>query len=224
MSPALSGEGVVPFSELVADGVSRTVDGAVLVTPTDLRLTPGRAVVLRGVNGSGKTTVLDMVAGATRPSSGTVELDAHPVDERDAGTRRVIAALLHPISGYRDLTVRDHLVLIDQSWGGATDSCDERVEADLQRFDVAALQERFLHELSSGQRQLVDLAMTFARPSGILLLDEPEQRLDADRRALLAQRLIEAKDAGVGIVLACHDDELTDAVADDVVTLHLGTA
>ena len=60
---------------------------------------------------------------------------------------------------------------------------------------------------------------SFFRPASTLLLDEPEQRLDGGMRALLAERLAARRDGGTTIVLACHDPDLSAAVADAVVDL-----
>ena len=61
----------------------------------------------------------------------------------------------------------------------------------------------------------VALGVTLARPCSVLLLDEPEQRLDPDRRALVAEALLVAAEAGVAIACASHDAELVDRVADE---------
>ncbi|MDF8264756.1 ABC transporter ATP-binding protein [Luteipulveratus flavus] len=215
---------IVGFTALRAVGATRAVHGIELLAPTDIDVTPGQAVVLRGPNGAGKSTLLHLLAGAARPTSGQVLLDDVGVDERSPRVRQVLATLLSPIAGYHELTLQDHLVLVDQTWGGARDTCADRVNAMLSRLDIELLRHRFLHEMSSGQRQLADIAMTLIRPSGVLLLDEPEQRLDTERRALLAQVLMEAKRAGAALLVACHDETVTEAIADDVVTLAPVTA
>ncbi|WP_018155567.1 ABC transporter ATP-binding protein [Demetria terragena] len=209
------------FTVLAAEGVSQVVDEVPLVAPTDIEVRPGQAVVLSGPNGSGKSTLLRLMIGATQPSTGTVLLDGDPVDERSPRTRNVMAALLNPITGYRHHTVQDHLVLVDQTWGGSRETCARRVQRTLDQLDIDPLRHRYLHELSSGQRQLVDLALTLIRPSGLLVLDEPEQRLDRDRRALLTRILAETKGAGTALLLACHDHDMIASLADDQVRLEI---
>jgi ATPase components of various ABC-type transport systems, contain duplicated ATPase len=81
--------------------------------------------------------------------------------------------------------------------------------------------ERFPHELSSGQQQLFHLAMVLARPSSILILDEPEQRLDTDKRDLLTQILLDRMAVGTSLLIACHDPAMTEALADTVVDIRL---
>ncbi len=207
-----------------AQDAVKEIDGAVLLHPTSFVAEPGSCVVLRGPNGAGKTTLLRLVAGLTAPSSGTVTLDGAPADERESATREAVAALVGVPAGYRDLTLVDHLTLVDATWGREPETCRERVAAALAEVGIEHLEDRFPHELSSGQSQLFHLALTWFRPSRLLVLDEPEQRLDTDRRALLADLVRARRDAGTTVVMACHDPAVTDAVADAVVDVDPGDA
>lgn len=204
---------------LRAAGVGKKLDEAVLLLPVNVELGFGDCVVLRGPNGSGKTTLLRILAGTMSPSEGKATLDGSPVDERDDSTRAVIAALIGAPATYRDLTLVDHLVLIDSTWGHAGGQAEGRSEEILELLEIGHLAERFPHELSSGQQQLFHLSMVLVRPSSILLLDEPEQRLDPDKRDLLTRILLDRKAEGTGLLIACHDPAMTEALAETVVDL-----
>ncbi len=213
-----TGDEVVPSVRLRATGVTKLIEDNVLLTATDLDVRSGKCIVLRGSNGSGKTTLLRILAGTMDASAGTVTLDGEPVDERTPATRASVAALIGAPTAYRDLTLVDHLVLIDATWGRDA-AAAERAEAMLATLEIEHLAERFPHELSSGQQQLFHLAMVLLRPSRVLLLDEPEQRLDTHKRGLLTQILLDRKRAGAALVIACHDPEMTGAIADRVVDI-----
>lgn len=203
----------VTFEELVADGVSATSDKVTMLPPTTLRVGPGENVVIAGPNGAGKTTFLRILTGNMLPTTGTITLDGRAIDERDRATRRVIAPLIGPIAGYRDLTVGDHLILVDQTWGGDRAGAATRIIAVLERLDIYDYRDRYLSQLSSGQRQLVELSIVLLRPSALLVLDEPEQRLDTGRRELLSEVLRERVDAQSSVVWVCHDPALTERTA-----------
>lgn len=203
----------VVFTELVAEGITATADKVVMLPPTSLKIRPGENVVIAGPNGVGKTTFLRILTGNMLPTAGIITLDGRPVDERDRATRRVIAPLIGPIAGYRDLTVGDHLILVDQTWGGDRDGAATRIIAVLERLDIYEYRDRYLSQLSSGQRQLVELSIVLLRPSALLVLDEPEQRLDAGRRELLSDVLRERVDAQSSVVWVCHDEALTERTA-----------
>lgn len=210
---------------IAAVDVGVSVDGVVLLPATSIALRAGACVAVRGPNGAGKTTLLRVLAGRLRPRTGSVLLRGRALDERDATTRRHVAALIEPPTLYPDLTIRDHLAFIAAAWGmdSASNSVDELVDAPawagfgesaLEYFGLTPLAARFPHELSSGQRQLVSLAVTVARPTSLLLLDEPEQRLDPDRRALVADAILAARAGGAAVAFASHDAALVARVAD----------
>jgi ABC-type multidrug transport system ATPase subunit len=210
---------------LLAERVAVRLDGAVLLPETSIELAAGVCTVVRGPNGAGKTTLLRVLAGRLRPSAGSARLRASgdaPLDERRREVREHIAALIEPPTLYPDLTIRDQLALIEAAWAGGrrADGGDGGPawaglggEA-LAVFGIEALADRFPHELSSGQRQLVSLSVTFARPCSVLLLDEPEQRLDPDRRTLVAEAIVAAREQGVAVACASPDAVLVERVAD----------
>lgn len=201
---------------VLARGVGKAIKGTVLLNPVDVSVAAGRCVVLRGENGSGKTTLLRILAGTLDPSEGTAVVDGSKADERDPAVRRAVAALIGAPTAYRDLTLRDHLVLIAATWGRG-EGAGQRAEQQLDSLEIGHLGERFPHELSSGQQQLFHLAMVLGRPARVVLLDEPEQRLDTHKRGLLGDLLVERKEGGAALVVACHDPDLTARIADRVV-------
>lgn len=151
---------------LVATDVSKSIDGAHLLDPVSLTATFGTATVLRGPNGAGKTTLLRLLAGRLDPTTGTVTLGGDDVDERLPAIRDQVATLLGPPAAYPDLTVRDHLTLVDATWGRDPATCEARVRAILEELTIDSLASRFPHELSSGQTQLFHLALVLFRPPG----------------------------------------------------------
>ena len=201
------------FQEIKADKVTCVIDKVTTLPTTTFTIRPGENVAITGENGAGKTTFLRVLTGNLIPSSGTVTRDGVTLDERDAATRRIIAPLIGPIAGFRDMTLADHLIMIDQTWGGDRDGAGQRIADVLGRLDILRFGTRYLSQLSSGQRQLAELAMVLLRPSALLVLDEPEQRLDPGRREMLAQVLTERVKAGGAVVWVCHDQALAEGHA-----------
>lgn len=186
-----------------------------MCAPVSFTLRPGRAVALVGPNGSGKSTVLRAVLGLLPAMSGMVTVLGAPVDERSADFRRAVASVLDDDAWFPALTVGEHLDLVARGHGlvDADTVVDELLE-DFGLWDEAA---SLPTALSSGQRRRLLLASAFARPRALLVLDEPEQRLDTSMREALAARLLAEKAAGVAVLMASHDPDLVLAVADRAV-------
>lgn len=206
--------GKTRVTELSLTDVSMTIAGSALLSPVSTSVRTGECLAITGANGSGKTTLLRIGAGLMRPTTGTVTLDGRPADERVAAQRKDVAALIGSPAIYPDMTLVEHLELTCASWRVAPDASQQRVTDTLATFELTGLENRFAHELSSGQLQLFCLAQVFVRPFSVLLLDEPEQRLDTHRRSIVAEAIITAKRYGASIALASHDAGLVDKVAD----------
>ncbi|NLB47797.1 MAG: ABC transporter ATP-binding protein [Microbacteriaceae bacterium] len=202
-----------------ADAVSVTANDALLLPPTTLQAVPGQVVALRGENGSGKTTLLRALAGRIKPTTGTIHVSGQPVNERDPEFRRRVAVMIGLPPMASDLTVFDHVALVSSTWERSPGSVEAVTRRVLDEFGLTELGTRFPHELSSGQTQVFGLALVFVRPFEVLLLDEPEQRLDPGRVELLAHTMLSRRAAGATIIAATHSSTLADRTADLTVTL-----
>jgi ABC-2 type transport system ATP-binding protein len=180
-------------------------------------LRAGRAIALVGPNGAGKTTVLRCIVGSAEPAAGQILLDGSPIDERAEVVRRDVASLLDDLDFFPDLTAAEHLDLLARAHGNATP--EDLVDTLLDDVGLLAAADQLPGSLSSGQRRRLALATALVRPRKLLVLDEPEQRLDTAGVAWLAERLKEEKKAGTSVLFASHDQALVDAVADETVAL-----
>jgi ABC-2 type transport system ATP-binding protein len=171
---------------------------------------PGAAAVVLGPNGAGKTTLLRCVVGADRPDGGEVRLDGRRFDETEPWVRAAVATALDDIDFFPDLSVAEHLELLAYAYGSDGDPVGDV----LVELGIDDARDQLPATLSSGQRRRLALASCFVRPRRLVVLDEPEQRLDTRGRAWLADRLAREKAAGTAVLLASHDPELIEAVAD----------
>lgn len=178
------------------------------LAPVSAVLDAGGALVITGPNGSGKTTLIRAMLGRVELATGEIFIDGVQTRPHRANDRAV-ASLLGAPPFYRDLTVREHIQLVAASWGETACNADELVD----RLGARHILGQFPSELSSGETQLTALICALVRPSSIIVLDEPEQRLDTDRRAELARLLIERMHEGTGLVLVSHDASIANAVA-----------
>ncbi|MFC5930439.1 ABC transporter ATP-binding protein [Cryobacterium melibiosiphilum] len=204
---------------LEARAVSASIDSEVLLAPTSLTVTPGTALAIQGRNGSGKTTLLRILSGQLRPTDGQALFDGHPLDERNRGARRAISARIGLPAFARELTAHEHLRFIATTWGRTGSTATDAADATLKSLEIRPLRNRFVNELSSGQTQLLSLATALVRPFDVLVLDEPEQRLDAHRRGLVVAAVRAHIDRGASVVFASHNAEMVNSLADTTVSL-----
>ena len=202
--------------------VTVSVGHAVLLAPVSASISPGDALVIRGRNGTGKSTLLKVLTGITSPTSGSALIGGDLVTSRDRRMSREVAAMIGLPPMAPDLTIADHVLLVATTWFDDPKAADGLAHDIVDELELPHLAARFPHELSSGQTQMFALALVLARPFDMLILDEPEQRLDPEHLDTVIRVLSTRRDRGVTMVIATHSERLADAIADH--TLWLGEA
>ena len=188
----------------------------------DLDVAAGEIVLLRGPNGAGKTTLLRLCAGLLPIARGEARVLGHDLtDRRQArSVRRRVGLLGHATGLYDELTVADNV----RFWGRAAAAADEDIEGALSTCGLdgrlAALR---VASLSAGQRRRTSFACLLARRPELWLLDEPHAGLDQAARDLLDGLVRRAVGAGATVLLASHELDRAEALADRVVTIVGGT-
>ncbi len=203
---------------LTLAGVSRSYGPLQALKEIDLAVASGQCIALLGVNGSGKSTLLRIAAGRDTPTSGQVRYDGQVLREDALAARTEIAVVGDASSAYPDLTVREHLLIVAIAHGGGASS-PGLVDAALAECRLAEHAAALPGWLSTGQRQALQLAAVLVRPRRLLILDEPEQRLDPAARRRLGELLAREKARGAALLLATHHVELAEAVADEAIVL-----
>lgn len=184
----------------------------------NLQLEAGGSLALTGPNGSGKSTLLRCVCGIDSPTKGAIKIAGEIVDERSPTIRSKLASVMDDLDFFPDLSVVEHLDLLARAH--RMDDPEHIVDQALADVGLTRQAAQLPGTLSTGQKRRLALATAFVRPRQLLVLDEPEQRLDESGLSWLVHRLNAEKTAGLSVVFASHDPALVAAIAD--ATLSLG--
>ena len=197
---------------LAAKNLIKRFGAVTVLDGVSFEVAKGDALAIIGSNGSGKTTLLRCAVGAVRPDEGEMEFDGSRLLETDPAFRAAVASVLDDVDFFPDLSVAEHLSVLAYAHGATNDTTDE-LDALLTELGLDRVRDQLPPTLSSGQRRRAALASCFIRPRRLLVLDEPEQRLDAAGRRWLIERLNREKKAGTAIVFASHDEQIVHGVA-----------
>ncbi|MGC4154755.1 MAG: ABC transporter ATP-binding protein [Propionicimonas sp.] len=198
-------------SVLKVTGLKKAFGPVVIVDGFNLEIRAGEAIALTGRNGAGKSTVLRCVVGAERPDEGTITVNGVTVSETNPEIRREVATVIDDLDFFPDLSVVEHLDLLARAHG--IPDAEAAVDEVLHEVQLVPQSGQLPATLSSGQRRRLALATAFVRPRSLLILDEPEQRLDTEGVQWLAQRLQAERARGLAILMASHEPSLVKAVA-----------
>jgi len=217
------------MKQLAATALEWHVDGRRIVGPLDLDLERNECLGIIGPNGSGKTSLLRLLAGLERPTAGTVVVNDRPLGEWSAKARaRRIAYVpqLRPLDV--PLTVRQ--LLHSARYPHLSRRQIAPAVADFAAVDSAArevgvveLLDRPLVELSGGERQSAYVAAALAQASELLLLDEPTTHLDAGNQRRVAALLLDLRrESGRSLVVSTHDLGFAARLCDRLLALSSG--
>jgi putative ABC transport system ATP-binding protein len=182
----------------------RAVDGVTLT------IAPGEFVALVGPSGCGKTTLLNLMAGIDRPTSGEVwlgreRLDCLSDDSLTRLRRSRVGIVYQFFNLLPTLTARENVALPLLLDGLRLGEVERRVEQGLQRVGLTHRAEHWPHELSGGEQQRVAIARAIVAGPRVVLADEPTGNLDSTAGGAVLDLLEELhRDQGQTIVLATH--------------------
>jgi nitrate/nitrite transport system ATP-binding protein len=209
----------MPFLELT--NVTKSFGGLPVLAGVSLSIERGEFVAIVGYSGSGKTTLISLIAGLTRPDSGTVKLN--DLEITAPGPDRGVVFQNYSLLPW--LTVTENIALaVDQVFPNyAPEKRNALVSGAIVTVNLTPHAHKLPRELSGGQRQRVSVARALAMDPQILLLDEPLSALDALTRATLQDEFerIWEKDRKT-VVLITNDVDEALLLADRIIPLTPG--
>ncbi|MBA2325590.1 MAG: MFS transporter [Actinobacteria bacterium] len=232
-------------TRLAVHDVSKRFGGIAAVSGVSFSVGPGEIVGFIGPNGAGKTTLFDVISGFSPADGGRIELahdDAmHDISRKSPQARarlglgrsfqdgRLFPALTvaETIAVALDtqVEVRDPLAAAMHfpTVAGSEEHVRARVDELIDLMGLGAFRDKFVHELSTGSRRIVDLACVLAHDPSVLLLDEPSSGIAQREAEALGPLLLKIRDTlGASLLLIEHDLPLLSSVAERMIALDLG--
>ena len=202
-----------------AVGLTRQFGDVTAVDRVDLSVQSGEVYGFLGRNGAGKTSLIRMLLGLIRPSSGSVDIFGIPVGRfGGSGPWSRVGYLVEGPGLYPELTVADHLAIAAR-YRGMSAPAIERISA---RLDLARYETVRAKTLSQGNKQRLGLALALMHLPDLVVLDEPSNGLDPAGVVEVRGLLRELADGGVTVFMSSHNIEEVARVADRIGIIHEG--
>jgi len=188
-------------------GVSKKFGDFIAVNNVDLDIYQGELFCLLGGSGCGKTTLLRMLAGFEKPSSGQILIDGQDMSEVPP-YKRPTNMMFQNYALFPHMTVEKNIAFGLEQDGLAKTKISDKIDSILKLVELQEYKKRRPQQLSGGQRQRVALARALVKQPKLLLLDEPLSALDKKLREQTQFELMNIQDkVGVTFVVVTHDQE-----------------
>jgi ABC-type branched-subunit amino acid transport system ATPase component/ABC-type branched-subunit amino acid transport system permease subunit len=208
---------------LAVRSVSRDFGGLRAVSDVSLDLKAGEIVGLVGPNGSGKTTVINLISGYYPPTKGEIRLTNSRLPRHGHKVARCgVGRTFQTPKPFASLTIDEHLALAYKNRCGSDSITDRLVFPFLDSLGLLANRKREVRVLSHGQLRFLEIAVAVARLPQILLLDEPAAGLSPSEIEVLATLLRGLAADGIGILLVEHHLDMVTMMVDRIAVMNTG--
>ena len=219
---------------LQTSGLTKKFKEFVAVNEVDLAIQENELHSVIGPNGAGKTTLFNLLMGVYEPTAGRIEIEGTDITTEPVHKRPYLGiSRSYQISNiYPSLTVFENLQTAVGTFHGnyydmlrpisSNDTLTEKTEQLISRLGFEDRRETAASALSHGDKRHLEIGMSLAAEPQLLLLDEPTSDLDPRNTAVIEDAMAEARERGIGVVVATHDMHQAERVADRVAVL-LGT-
>ena len=203
---------------IIFENVTKTIRGKTVLQGVTLSMEAGRVTGLRGINGSGKTMLLRVLAGLIHPTEGRITIDGKTLGT-DMEFPPSMGLLIENPAFLGQYTGAENLEMLASLHQNVT---KEDVRALLEKVGLAADGDTKYRKYSLGMKQRLGIAGAILGEPELLLLDEPTNALDTKGVELLRSIIQEERQRGAAIVVACHDAAFLESVSDEIYCLENG--
>jgi putative spermidine/putrescine transport system ATP-binding protein len=204
------------------ENLVKSFNGNTVVKGANLAFNKGEFITLLGPSGCGKTTILRMVAGFERPTSGSIKVEGRDITNLPPNQRK-IGMVFQAYALFPNMNVAGNIGFGLKIAGMPREQINARVDEMLKLIGLPGYGSRFPFELSGGQQQRVALARAIAPSPRMLLLDEPLSALDAKIRVSLREEIRDIqRELGITTIFVTHDQEEALSMSDRIVVMSAG--
>ena len=205
---------------LTVKGLKKSFSFKPVLRGIDLVLNRGQRMALLGANGTGKTTLLRILAALTTPDAGSICIDGLDIVQHAQHIRRLIGFVGHQPYLYDELTAMENLLFFGRMY--TVKQTRQRANELLYKVGLEKRAQERVGALSRGQVQRLALARALLHSPRLLLLDEPDTGLDEQGNELLEALLHEHAEQDGAVLFSTHQREHALTLADTIVTLERG--
>ncbi len=205
------------------DRLEKTLSKNKVLRGISLEANSGEIFGLLGPNGAGKTTTLRIICTLLAPDMGSVDVLGFDTRSAPEEVRRRVGVVTADIGVYPRLTARENITYFAELSGVPDGEVNRKVDAVIDRLDMASFAKQRAESLSSGQKQKVAIARAIVHDPEVLMFDEPTSNLDVLASREIRGFMVESRGRGKCVIFSTHVLHDAERLCDRVTILHEGS-
>ena len=197
--------------------VSKKLGNNIVINNVNIEIKKGIVTGLKGINGSGKTMMMRLIAGLIYATKGEVIIDGKVLGKDISFPPSIGLMLENPafLPGYNGF---DNLKMLASIKGEIK---DEKIDEILETVGLSTIDKKY-RKYSLGMKQRLGIAAAIMEEPDIILLDEPTNSLDASGVEMVQKIVAREKERGATVILSCHDSALLESMCDEIFNIEVG--
>ena len=197
--------------------VSKKLGNNIVINDVNIEIKKGIVTGLKGINGSGKTMMMRLIAGLIYATKGEVIIDGKVLGKDISFPPSIGLMLENPafLPGYNGF---DNLKMLASIKGEIK---DEKIDEILETVGLSTIDKKY-RKYSLGMKQRLGIAAAIMEEPDIILLDEPTNSLDASGVEMVQKIVAREKERGATVILSCHDSALLESMCDEIFNIEVG--
>jgi len=204
------------------DRLEKTLQTNKVLRGISFEANAGEIFGLLGPNGAGKTTTLRVICTLLAPDAGSVEVLGYDTRTAPQEVRRRVGVVTAEFGVYPRLSARENIAYFAELSGVLDGELHRKVDAVIERLDMASFAKQRAESLSSGQKQKVAIARAIVHDPPVLMFDEPTSNLDVLASREIRGFMVESKERGKCVIFSTHVLHDAERLCDQVTIIHQG--
>jgi cell division transport system ATP-binding protein len=189
--------------------VTKAFGSHLVLDEVDLEISPNELIILNGISGAGKSTVVALLIGAEKPTSGTIEVDGVTVSDMDGEMlqlyRRKVGVVYQDYKLLPSKTAFENVAFAMEVCEAPSDIIQQKVPELLEKVGLSAVSDHFPEHLSGGEKQRLAIARALVHDPRLLIADEPTGNLDEENVRGILELFRKLHAEGATVLLTTHD-------------------
>jgi sodium transport system ATP-binding protein len=208
---------------VTVDRLEKTLGKNRVLRGISLQANAGEIFGLLGPNGAGKTTTLRIICTLLAPDAGSVDVLGFDTRSAPQEVRRRVGVVTADLGVYPRLSARENITYFAELSGVPDAEVSRKVDAVIDRLDMASFAKQRAESLSSGQKQKVAIARAIVHDPQVLMFDEPTSNLDVLASREIRGFMVESRGRGKCVIFSTHVLHDAERLCDRVTILHEGS-